>query len=1014
MTEFVSFTIQLHDKSACNQKRYNTNLAIATEKHINKNKIKGVACTSNCETLNCSIFGKCSQCIIGYYLDNNKCYSCQTINGCKDCEPTKKECLTCADNYYNSSNTCFTCSSKTEGCLNCDKTNGKCLSCVTGYFFENGVCNKCNKISYCESCEPTIRACTKCVIGNYLSSGKCFPCNNINGCVTCSQNEMKCNSCLDTFNLINNACQCKLGYYQVKNLTCSKCFLNKNNCKLCHFNTVLNDDSSLCDECFSPYVLINNTCLKCSNNQVYNLELKICVEKITNCVTQNVPELCLECRSKYYLRNGSCVSNLDINCHSQSKVNCEDCGNGILSNGYCNFSLPYCKYYGKLSSVTKCLMCNDGYISTDGLTCIPVDLKTIVINENFVYCGNNSFVDKNNVCHLCNLIIFNSEICTFTNNQNTAFLCSPNFALSYYNATKNCFNDKNCEIYTMNDCIQCNSNVTNYKKQNNSCVLSFIEKCIKYKENLCEKCQTDYLIVNNKCVSIAYLNCYYGNGVTCIKCYEGYSRNDDSSINNKYCVYNTQNVKYSLHTSNNQNSIIKNLECFSNYNLIDNKCLKTLFVTMKSVINLKNYPYIIRNTNKKYQIHNISNYTYKINIKEFHKLSNGNCQDNSPKGCLKCYPQYYLNSLNECVSCNNNDSNCFECFNTTYCLSCDVSTSFLNYENQCELSSALQLRCKYMIPKEKRCAVCKDGYYKDKNDCVSCDTSCAKCLVKTSCISCKDNYYNIPSEGLLCKDYSLLTNCITKTQKGCKKCEVGYYIQYTIPKCEQCPETCFNCSSPMNCYSCKTDFVLINGNCVHYTEVAHCKRAKNSICAYCSPSKKPSPDGTTCVNNALISVLIPILVLIFLCVVAIIILIPTIYLLRLYLKQKKVDKKICVFNMKKSNISFVKLDKQICTNKNPLVFEGENTNEIPIDKETRELLCVGNCSKNPVKMQIIIKQGSDQFVLRTEPKIVTLKSGFACEFEMYIKPNFSCIIDEEIACVILDLTENRENVDMIK
>ncbi|ELP87141.1 tyrosine protein kinase CSK, putative [Entamoeba invadens IP1] len=53
-------------------------------------------------------------------------------------------------------------------------------------------------------------------------------------------------------------------------------------------------------------------------------------------------------------------------------------------------------------------------------------------------------------------------------------------------------------------------------------------------------------------------------------------------------------------------------------------------------------------------------------------------------------------------------------------------------------------------------------------------------------------------------------------------------------------------------------------------------------------------------------------------------------------------------------------------------------------------------------------EGRDYYEVRTEPKLVNLKSGEACEFEIFITPLCSCIIQEKIVCVGLDIKKGIE------
>lgn len=83
-------------------------------------------------------------------------------------------------------------------------------------------------------------------------------------------------------------------------------------------------------------------------------------------------------------------------------------------------------------------------------------------------------------------------------------------------------------------------------------------------------------------------------------------------------------------------------------------------------------------------------------------------------------------------------------------------------------------------------------------------------------------------------------------------------------------------------------------------------------------------------------------------------------------KEQKKMAKVCVFSMKKSNVVMVQLkDKTVC-NKKVLKFD-ETREVIPVDMETKELVCIRNKGKYPTKVQITTKQGCEKYTIRTDP-----------------------------------------------
>ena len=84
-------------------------------------------------------------------------------------------------------------------------------------------------------------------------------------------------------------------------------------------------------------------------------------------------------------------------------------------------------------------------------------------------------------------------------------------------------------------------------------------------------------------------------------------------------------------------------------------------------------------------------------------------------------------------------------------------------------------------------------------------------------------------------------------------------------------------------------------------------------------------------------------------------------------KYKKVQKtkKYEIFDINYSNIKFRTLgDVNIITNKEMIEFEKEYDKFIPVNEETRELICIGNKYKIHLKIQFSTKTGCDKYEIR--------------------------------------------------
>ena len=91
-----------------------------------------------------------------------------------------------------------------------------------------------------------------------------------------------------------------------------------------------------------------------------------------------------------------------------------------------------------------------------------------------------------------------------------------------------------------------------------------------------------------------------------------------------------------------------------------------------------------------------------------------------------------------------------------------------------------------------------------------------------------------------------------------------------------------------------------------------------------------------------------------------------------YKKYQEERKKYTIFSMKYSNIKFIPIkNTNIVINKEIINFENEEE-QIPVNKETRELICIGNRSKHNIKIQFSTKTGCLKYEIRTNPEVFTI------------------------------------------
>ncbi|ELP92364.1 protein serine/threonine kinase, putative [Entamoeba invadens IP1] len=114
--------------------------------------------------------------------------------------------------------------------------------------------------------------------------------------------------------------------------------------------------------------------------------------------------------------------------------------------------------------------------------------------------------------------------------------------------------------------------------------------------------------------------------------------------------------------------------------------------------------------------------------------------------------------------------------------------------------------------------------------------------------------------------------------------------------------------------------------------------------------------------------------------------------------------------MKKSNINFIEYSPGVMLNKTSLNFsvDFDTVCSLPIDKPSRDLLCVGNNSKHTVKVQLTYKTTSEKYTIRVTPSLATLSSEKAVEFEIFVTPLCTCSISETIAIVLLNMSKGEQ------
>ncbi|ELP83956.1 protein serine/threonine kinase, putative [Entamoeba invadens IP1] len=566
---------------------------------------------------------------------------------------------------------------------------------------------------------------------------------------------------------------------------------------------------------------------------------------------------------------------------------------------------------------------------------VVMPTQTVKLQKiHFVTKQKKGFLNDGNLIINCN----SGSLCLFTNGQEVDFECALPQILS---DKMKCFVDQNCIKEKSNQCVKCSKN---HHIINGGCVLNEMS-CLIQNQEICLMCNNT---INNNGIYIdsSTINCDNYDS-TCNKCEDGFYKSTDKCLNITADFPNCEKMSP---------NILGCAECITNFYLNEhNKCNELEIV--KTTKNTK----IIKTNSENEDV--------------------SNCLEKTTKGCVRCSDTYYLQDY-KCIKC---EYPCVKCKNLTYCTGCDAY-SYTNNKGDCIEINDLLSKCDLVMATYTGCVVCKDGYMRssDGKACEKCDVSCKTCTNDGNCILCETKYYRtLQNSTKYFNPQSDLFGCQNKTTKGCSKCENGFYLDSHL--CYKCRDNCTLCSSFDLCYNCSENHILTSGSCIHYSEVPNCVASLDNKCSSCSEEYKLDKETFLCKSKKNYGLIIALpVVLVFMLILLIISIIVVILVIIRKLQEVVKMRNICVFPMKKSNVKTVTLEGTVLSNKSCLTFS-EDSELLPVDEESRELVCIGNKSKGILKVQLTTRFGCDKYIIRTEPQLVTLKRGEACEFELITK-----------------------------
>jgi len=667
---------------------------------------------------------------------------------------------------------CYTCISSTS-----------CISCISDYIINGTICQ--------QNCAPgyykyviTVSYDNEAEGQNFQNFIQCRSCNL--ACQLCTDSSSNCQICNEGYVLYGNQCviNCPIGTYNsTTDYTCHPC-------------------SAFCLVCNN-----SNSCLACTNNTVLHQGtcLPLCPQGFYAAITSNSTS------NSYSCQNCSigCSS-----CNGSSQYQCSGCSPGyyLLSNNLCVSQCPVGTYPNNLTMT--CSLCP--YLC---VTCTSFSICTSCIN-NYTLSSTNQCNSNSSNCSISNcLSCANSSICLQCLNNyyqinlgNTSY-CAPYCPSGMFGQGWQCIN---CTSYCLNcsayGCLICQTGYYLYQMicypRCPSGTVAFQggcqpNPCIYYNStnsNICLQCVAPYLLV-----AVSVLNSTNTSGVVCI-------------LN---CPTSTILVSGTcLPCSSNCQTCVSSTictQCQSGYYLYQGSCQLLCplgFYSYNSQCNACTLPFCIS------CIYTSGQYCTSCDPSKQVYLYNGSCLINCPSGTFK-------DSSGFCLNCN---TNCSQCYNTTYCILCQ---SGYNFHGLCVTT-------------------CPTGTYalnvSGQTICQSCSTGCYICNSGTNCITCSSNYNLILTNG---QGACVLT------------CPLGTYSQL-IPstqfsnsnqlQCLYCSLPCITCTSLVNCSLCSTGS-LYKSLCVTVCPTGYYSSAYQTITIgntsyatlICSPC---SANCLSCVNNS--------------------------------------------------------------------------------------------------------------------------------------------------------------------
>ncbi|ELP93685.1 protein serine/threonine kinase, putative [Entamoeba invadens IP1] len=645
---------------------------------------------------------------------------------------------------------------------------------------------------------------------------------------------------------------------------------------------------------------------------------------------------------------------------SDVKFTCTSCNIGYrLYKGVCTSirSIPNCANYDE----NGCEKCESGFYTKDGVMCIA--------------CTNSCNRCSNTTCFQCQKQYIITEQTTCKRIEQTKGIYE--FDKFIQCAESNYIKESECLSCEIEHCTSCLEDLNTNEIKCLICEHNFVlngntceqkEQALTSSNSFVTSCNSGYYLDNetNECLQCSNdSSCSICDQNECIQCANGFVKMFEKCIKVDHCISILNGFCHICEGGfiTNKTTCFQKVENCVNYNL-------------EQCVECEN-PYILSNNT-------CNNYTEEL-------MESMNCEVSWDFGCLRCSESFY-SSKYKCEMCSDT---CGECLSSSeYCISCNQTTFLVN--NKCASNDELKEKCQ-QLSIVGGCANCNDGYYRVSFSCEKCLPECETCLTNTTCLTCNSEHFKTYSGVCKLKNETLGCSGNIDSEYGCSSCEDWYYLENK--ECHKCSDNCEKCKQFGTCEYCTDKYVLDKTQkCVLFSEITNCVESRSSKCTKCTFWHIPSENGSSCETQAVWWFIVLVLLFVFFVVfVVIVALYFTVKKMIAHKLKKEQEKTVCVFKMSRSNIRFImKLSSSLCSNKRKLIFPDNENQEICVCQESKELLCIGNLTKGRVKVQLSAKTGCEKYTIRTNPELIILEKGEACEFEVYVTPLCSFTTEEKI------------------